>query len=612
MRRSERLAVPKRTFTECSAERPREQWISASNIRNYMLDDPILDYFNACECVRPAKKRRTAERLNEQDHTVLQGHVEYTNFSDYLCKRGIEFEAEVIAELKRRHGGLVTQITSSFQQSRNAKVFAETRIALRQGRPIIYQGVLHAPLNKILRGNSAADITVVGVPDLLVREDYLDVFGGKAKKQKNKKKIKYVVIDIKSSQILLCADGEHVRNSAAAMRANKAQIFIYNVLLNCAMSGAASQKCAPSQTENKPVAYVYGRVGGNAAKKNKRYQIGRINFAAHDAEIAAKARDALAWRSRLLTDFDSIDPAELRPNMKNKQDSPWRGRKLELAEERGELTSLWMVGVKARAEGLGRGICSWRDKRCTATKLGFGAETKRGATLDAILRVNRSKKMKYFIGGASDAVRRVIISHRGTTEFFVDFETAIIEGQGHVIFMIGLYFKQGRVTRYINFCADRINAANEKRLIQQFQKFIHNNAKKYRIYHWSAAETSLYRKACVRYRLRGGTLVPVHWCDLLTIFHTGPIVIKGALNFSLKSIAQALFDQRLINDIYDPTAVIKDGAAAMFHALNAERRTIAGGVSLATANEIKDIAEYNEYDCRILYEILNRFLRVAI
>jgi predicted RecB family nuclease len=605
MRRSERLSAPKRTFTECSADLPQDRWISASNIRNYMLDDSILDYFEISALrERPAKKRRIAEHtISLSENKSVLAENKYTNFNDYLCKRGIEFEAEVIAELKRRHGALITQIASSFQQSRCAKVFAETRIALKCGQPIIYQGVLQAPLNKILCGDSAADITVVGMPDLIVREDYLDIFGGKAKKQQNKKKIKYVVIDIKSSQILLCADGEHVRNSAAAMRANKAQIFIYNVLLNCVMGGAASQKCA--------VAYVYGRAGSNAAKKNNRYQIGRLDFAAHDAAIADKARDALAWRARLLTDFDSIDPADLRPNMKNKQDSPWHCRKLELAEESGELTSLWMVGVKARAEGIDRGIYSWHDKRCTAAKLGFGAETKRGVTLDAILCVNRSKKMKYFIGGASDAVRRVIISHRGTTEFFVDFETADVEGQGHVIFMIGLYFKQGRVTRYVNFCADRINTANEKRLIQQFQKFIHNNAKKYRIYHWSSAETSLYRKACKKYKLRG-ILVPAHWCDLLAVFHTGPIVVKGALNFSLKSIAQALFDQRLINDIYDPTAVIKDGAAAMIHAINAERRTIAGGLSLATANEIKDIAEYNEYDCRILYEILNRFLRVVI
>ena len=566
-----------------------------------MLDDPILDYFNACNDrnVRPAKKRRTISVLSEN---------KYTNFNDYLCKRGIEFEAEVIAELKRRHGALITQITSSFQQSRCAKVFAETRIALQRGRPIIYQGVLHAPLNKILYGHSAADITVVGMPDLIVREDYLDVFGGKAKKQQNKKKIKYVAIDIKSSQISLCADGEHVRNSTSAMRANKAQIYIYNLLLNCAMSGVTGG--AMSQTETKLIAYVYGRAGGDAAKKNKQYQIGRLDFVAHDAEIATKARDALAWRARLLIDFDSIDPADLHPNMKNKQDSPWRSRKLELAEVRGELTSLWMVGVKARAESIKHGIYSWRDKRCTAARLGFGAETKRGKTLDAILCVNRSKKVKY-IGGSTNAVKRLIAQSRGTIEFFVDFETAIIEGQGHVIFMIGLYFKQGRVTRYINFCADRINAANEKRLIQQFQKFIHNNAKKYRIYHWSAAETSLYRKACRKYRLRG-TLVSAHWCDLLAVFHTGPIVVKGAFNFSLKSIAQALFDQRLINDIYDPTAVIKDGAAAMIHALNAERRALSEGVSLATANEIKDIAEYNEYDCRILYEILNQFLRVVI
>ena len=567
-----------------------------------MLDDPILDYFNAREDIRPAKKRRIAERtisVLSENKSVLSEN-KYTNFNDYLCKRGIEFEAEVIAELKRRHGTLVTQIASSFQQSRCAKVFAETRIALQRGRPIIYQGVLHAPLNKILYSNSAAaDITVVGMPDLIVREDYLDVFGGKAKKQQNKKKIKYVAIDIKSSQISLCADGEHVRNGTASMRANKAQIYIYNLLLNCVTGGGAT------------FAHVYGRAGGNAAdiKKNKRYQIGRLDFAMHDAEIAAKARDALAWRARLLIDFDSIDLADLHPNMKNKQDSPWRCRKLELAEERGELTTLWMVGVKARAEGIEQGIYSWRDKRCTAAKLGFGAETKRGVTLDAILRVNRSKKAKY-ASGPIDAVKRLLAQSRGTSEFFVDFETAIIEGQGHVIFMIGLYFKQGRVMRYVNFCADRINAANEKRLIQQFQKFIHNNAKKYRIYHWSAAETSLYRKACRKYRLRG-TLVSAHWRDLLAIFHAGPIVVKGAFNFSLKSIAQALFDQRLINDIYDPTAVIKDGAAAMIHALNAERCTSAGGVSLATSNEIKDIAEYNEYDCRILYEILNQFLRVA-
>lgn len=109
-------------------------------------------------------------------------------------------------------------------------------------------------------------------------------------------------------------------------------------------------------------------------------------------------------------------------------------------------------------------------------------------------------------------------------------------------------------------------------------------------------------------RLRHPEMPVKQMVDLYQVFLNEPIVVKGALNYSLKSIAKAMFEFKLINTIWDSNSQCANGLNAMLIAHNIYSKT------KNVTNEIpmmKEIEKYNEIDCKCLWEII-RYLRKII
>lgn len=117
--------------------------------------------------------------------------------------------------------------------------------------------------------------------------------------------------------------------------------------------------------------------------------------------------------------------------------------------------------------------------------------------------------------------------------------------------------------------------------------------------HWTSAEQTFFNKIKNIIKCKDKLFL-----DLYQMFIAEPIVIKGALNFSLKTIANAMYNHRLIQTKWDSDSTCSNGLDAMLiaHKLY-ESKTI------VKIEDMKDIAYYNEVDCKVLYEILN-YLRV--
>jgi predicted RecB family nuclease len=90
----------------------------------------------------------------------------------------------------------------------------------------------------------------------------------------------------------------------------------------------------------------------------------------------------------------------------------------------------------------------------------------------------------------------------------------------------------------------------------------------------------------------------IYWVDLYDIFIKEPIVIKGAVNFSLKNIARAMFNHSMINTIW--TSDIINGFGAMMEAINYYKNN--------DVDIINNIIKYNEVDCKVMWEIV-KYLR---
>jgi len=130
-----------------------------------------------------------------------------------------------------------------------------------------------------------------------------------------------------------------------------------------------------------------------------------------------------------------------------------------------------------------------------------------------------------------------------------------------------------------------------------------------RLIHWSIAEQSNFEKAYDNARSRhpDRDWPALPWYDLLDIVRAEPIVVRGAFSFSLKSIARAMRANGMIAT--DWGKGLADGAGAMAGAWNAAVEAKRRGVLLGDTEPMREVARYNEVDCRVMAEILDHLRR---
>ena len=193
-------------------------------------------------------------------------------------------------------------------------------------------------------------------------------------------------MDIKFTTLDLLAGGE-VSNSGSKL-AYKVQLFVYNRALG------RLQGYTPSHS------YLLGRGWSqNKATEGESF-MERLGPVAQYARTRSNSiedltHEACEWLRRVRSEGSGWkvlpfpDVPDLWPNMGNTRDDPWHGVKGRIAEELGELTMLWQVGMEKRHLGHEAGVYDWRDASCTADLLGF-TKGKRQPVLQASMDINRS------------------------------------------------------------------------------------------------------------------------------------------------------------------------------------------------------------------------------
>ncbi len=187
---------------------------------------------------------------------------------------------------------------------------------------------------------------------------------------------------------------------------------------------------------------------------------------------------------------------------------------------------------------------------------------------------------------------------------FVDFETITdfqdnlsefpVAQDTSMIFMIGAgRFDENNKWVFNLFTVDSLTHQEEKRIVQDFNKYLHENSKKYRYFvHWSPAEPVHLRK--VLQRLPCIDLVKYHFFDLMKPFKK----VYPEQSVSLKRIAKSWKKESLIQTNYScANATIEDGLTAM-----------ASVISDWNAETLQQIAEYNHKDTLVMAEMLKLIL----
>jgi putative phage-type endonuclease len=551
-----------------------DNWVSATRIRNFMMDDPIIDYL--------------------ESHSKPSEYYVNT-FQKCIMAHGNIFETTIIKQITDKYPKDIITV-ANYQQAKSYDKHIETIECMKKGIPIIFQGVLHDYNYKLF-----------GVPDLLIRSDWLNkIFGYQVIKKNHgssfSPKFHYRVIEIKYTKLIMCADGKHLRNSNKNIAANKGQLYIYNKILG------------NIQKYISPKSYIIGKSwvyqqGQNIYNGSSLKRIAIVNFQKNDKFIRTKSAKAIKWIRNLNKHGHewSLTPpsvSELNPNMCNVDDK-WQKIKKLIAHDNNEITELWMCGINNRIIAEKNGIKNWRThKKLTSVQLGITGD-KLAATLQIFIDLNQDidlfKKEQKKLIVPNKITSNMYDWRNKTTEFFVDFETIMPEITSDLenvfIFMIGVGIIIDGEWIFKCFIADKLNNKCEKQILLDFHLYIESFKGKKKLYHWGSAENYLYSGAINRHPkiIRKISLI-TEWSDLLTLFKCEPIICRGMLNFSLKSVVKAFYDNMFIETNYDTD--VDNGLQAMVMAYECYKNNNVQSYIMS------NIQTYNEIDCKVMWEII--------
>lgn len=308
-----------------------------------------------------------------------------------------------------------------------------------------------------------------------------------------------------------------------------------------------------------------------------------------------------------LVDFSKLDLKTLLQSTVSKSDTP------------NPIQNLWCCGETHFERMKKHDITSIQDPRCTAELLGFKGQ--KASTLNAILNVQRDYEKTIL-------PERIDFPPRQSKELYVDFETIpeILTDpldsstcQRHdFIFMIGIGWYSEEVSdrwHYRSFVMKELTLDEERRVLEEFLTFVHSDT--YRVYHWSSAEPNFLKKALERHHSLSSSQT-IDWFDLCQFFRDESIAIQGCFNYSLKSVAPALYRLNHIQTIWDEYKNknkkngISDGMECASQAVRIYDQLEKNKKYNIYTNQyspfFRTILEYNEIDCKVMGEITD-FLR---
>lgn len=563
-------------------KKKKTEWISPSNLRNYLIRDPLVDWL---KLVYPKI---------EDDDPVKQ----------FIMQQGKDFEDKVIEYIRENIAPVTT--VSSFITPESCR---ETIRLMRLGEPFIHS----APVR-----NEKAKTQ--GIIDLLVRSDYLSHLTDTPPKdypyQQRAKNLNgcyhYVVIDVKFSTLPLRADGIHLLNSGS-YPFYKSQLYVYMSIVND-IQGFDGTK-----------SFILGR-RWRFTQKDEIFsstscfdRLGQIDYASVDSEYIRLTNEAIDWVKLLRKEgymWTTNPPTrkELYPNM-CVDSGKWNKEKKEIATRLGDITQLWYCGIRNRQIAEENGIYSWRDKNCTAHNIGINGQ--RARIVNKIIEINqqnvdlvRPKKINSSWNNWRDTnIEDVFIDFETFCDIFASFEELPDQPKTDQIFMIGVYYRGIDGWTYRNFITETATFKGERKMMTDFILFIRqfNNP---RLWYWHAdkdiwtrAENRQMDLACNDGDvLQADTIVDdwqlTNWVDLCQLFRDEPIVIKNCFKFGLKEVASTLYEHGLIETKLD--AECGSGIEASIKTWQVYQTED----NPLTHPVITDISKYNHFDVKVLWEIL--------
>lgn len=573
--------IPLEDIQPSKKKRTKIDWITATQLANYMINDPLCDWL---ELVHKNGKSK--------DYGLSPVSKTLDEFMTFQFENGHKFEAEIINELKKKIE--IVHVADNKPTQRLAKIVAKL---IKKGVPAIHGAPLYNHTNH-----------TCGVADLLVRSDYLHHvvdYNHLNQEEKTRKasnlsgNYHYVVIDIKHSTLHLSANMINVCKTGR-IPAYKAQLQVYNQALGLIQGYTPRYAYLLERRWNSKTKVAFSNEPFN--------RLGVIDYAGPDFKYIRKTADAINWVKSVRKSWHTwtVNPPsipELFPNMNLQTSLYYMPNKREIANNIGEITLIRGCGVAHRENAHSQGVMSWKDPKCVSLLLGLNG--KDGAIADKILEINRNghvyqQKIASNLFDWKVECNEVYVDFETLSDLCSDFSNVCDQLRKEYIFMIGIgQIKAGKWT-YTSFIADTCNAEAEWDILEKFTKHLESIGNP-KIYFWHA-EKIFWNKAVIRQYSHGRVLRSLDMCDITRIFKDEPIAIEGCFTYRLKEVAAALYNKGLIKA--HPISTCTDGINAMLGAWKYYYES-------KNKEVMSDITVYNEFDCKAMCEILE-YLRGVI
>jgi hypothetical protein len=589
------------------------QWVSPNAMKNYVIGTPLNDalVLQYPEC---RKYKKELDRIS------------LTNF-----EKGNRFEDSVIAELKSLIRDLddgvnkIVQICNNYKESALFGKFMMTVRYMQLKYPFIYQGLLFNCVDK-----------TYGMPDLLIRGYFINLLFN-TDIVESKHYDHYFVVDIKSTKFKTSKHTGSILSTTRLIDFYKVQLFTYNYALGLIQnmiapmafilypsSGLESQ-LTQLKINSKSIAWcsIYFNNVGDAP--DHLTEMSEINRKSRDG-IHAKYTDSVKWvsdvrKNGIHWDLENPNMVELMPNIKTEYDThAIKQIKYDLIKKQSvggfeNITLLWNCSERHQIQGWNNGVFNWKkDTRDVAELLGFRKTTKTHRILNIIIQMNQSEelyKTQNMLGGSIGKKRKRNDDHltanvyigelnrsklrKIAPEIYVDLE--FLTGSD-IIYMIGVGWEEDGEYHCTTYIAQELSKDAEQTILDKFYTdFIHDNNP--RIVSWGHVEHSILKR---KMPAIDHLVTAESYLDLCQVFRQAPIVVRGSLQFGLKSIANALYRHKHIQTAW-PSINYKslhnqDMTSDILEYLLHEY------YNDGDENALDNIVSYNEIDTKILWEIL--------
>lgn len=620
--------IPEKISTEFSIS----DLISASKLSNFALGDTFEDW---CDLYYQESQEKRILGNGTQP-------IDDNNFYNLLMKQGKIFEnGEINIIRKMFKEEFVTIVEDMNNYKNNILMYADKTIQeIMKGTPIIYQGMLINRTGQLVNS--------YGLPDLIIRSDYLDKFIEISPYDDLMKKFKapnlkgnyhYVIVDIKWTTLDLCVDGIRLRNSGR-MHANKVQLYVYNHALG------QIQGYEPTTSFILGRGYKFEVKGNVYADRNSFARLGHIQYDEWDKDYINTTIAAINWIKYLRTNgkkwklLPKPSVPELYPNMSSISESKWFPFKNEVADKLGEISMLWHCGPKNRKIAHQKGIYSFRDEKCTAETVGI-CGPKQAPILNEIININKKTdfsspidRLKITLNKEADNrwmdsyKLRISVDFETIGNIFDNFEDLPFSQDTPYIFMIGVAYQgYGQQLKYQMFLVSELTKNAEFQLVYQFYQFLREITDQYlgkelpipSLYHWGHIERTFFEKLGERLVKNIGDDIEkdielmktkLDWYDLNKCFKDNPIVTNGCYTFGLKDVANRLADLGLIKSSWrNNVSSCSNGNTAMVMAHRVYETCKKNNMNIIQNQTMKEIRDYNKIDCVVIHEIVDLLRR---